>query len=238
VQAAWPVSQWSRQLNHASDASHAARKKVEFVVSSTGEGDFETGLKPLAFHPDETFAALLGVKPVETLLWTLTERTHPDPGLSLSRAAEPVRKSLQRLRVLLTDDKAINHQVIKRFLAPQGCDLIGATNGKEALDLRAKQTFDIVLLDVHMPVMDGKETIPRIRAKLRWTSLPVIALTADAVRGDREKSIVPGITDDVSRPVAQRELITKCERPEDRGSAAGQAQRLARCSPRRPHTAA
>ena len=130
-------------------------------------------------------------------------------GSDQARKAEPSKKSLRGLRVLLTDDNAINRQVIKLFLAPQGCDISEATNGKEALDLIARHDFDIVLLDVHMPVMDGKEAIQRLRAEPRWKSLPVIALTADAMSGDREKYIALGMTDYLSKPVDQRELIAK-----------------------------
>jgi CheY-like chemotaxis protein len=126
-----------------------------------------------------------------------------------TRTAEPAKRGLRGLRVLLTDDNAINRQVIKLFLAPQGCDISEATNGKEALDKIAQGEFDIVLLDVHMPVMDGKETIQRLRANQRWANLPVIALTADAMSGDREKYLALGMTDYVSKPVDQRELIAK-----------------------------
>jgi signal transduction histidine kinase/ActR/RegA family two-component response regulator len=127
-----------------------------------------------------------------------------------SAKAEPVRRSgLRGVRVLLTDDNAINRQVIKLFLAPQGCDLAEATNGKEALDKIASEEFDVVLLDVHMPVMDGKEAIQRIRANPKWASLPVIALTADAMSGDRERYLSLGMTDYVSKPVDQRELLAK-----------------------------
>ena len=126
-----------------------------------------------------------------------------------ARAAEPAKRSLRGLRVLLTDDNAINRQVIKLFLAPQGCDISEATNGKEALDLIAQHDFDVVLLDVHMPVMDGKEAIQRLRAVPRWTHLPVIALTADAMSGDREKYLALGMTDYLSKPVDQRELVAK-----------------------------
>jgi PAS domain S-box-containing protein len=122
---------------------------------------------------------------------------------------EPSKRTLRGLRVLLTDDNAINRQVIKLFLAPQGCDIVEATNGKEALDRIAQSAFDLVLLDVHMPVMDGKEAIQRIRASEKWAALPVIALTADAMSGDREKYIALGMTDYVSKPVDQRELIAK-----------------------------
>ena len=122
---------------------------------------------------------------------------------------EASRRSMRGTRVLLTDDNAINRQVIKLFLAPQGCDIVEATNGKEALDKVASGEFDIVLLDVHMPVMDGKEAIQRMRANPKWADLPVIALTADAMTGDREKYLSLGMTDYVSKPVDQRELIAK-----------------------------
>jgi PAS domain S-box-containing protein len=132
-----------------------------------------------------------------------------NPAPSQARSTEPSKRGLRGLRVLLTDDNAINRQVIKLFLAPQGCDISEATNGKEALDLIARHDFDIVLLDIHMPVMDGKEAIQRLRAEPRWKTLPVIALTADAMSGDREKYLALGMTDYVSKPVDQRELIAK-----------------------------
>ncbi len=133
----------------------------------------------------------------------------PAPGHVPPARAELMRQSLRGVRVLITDDNAINRQVIKLFLAPQGCDIVEATNGKEALDTIASQEFDLVLLDVHMPVMDGKEAILRLRANEKWKALPVIALTADAMTGDREKYLALGMTDYVSKPVDQRELIAK-----------------------------
>jgi CheY-like chemotaxis protein len=125
------------------------------------------------------------------------------------RAADVARRGLRGVRVLLTDDNAINRQVIKLFLAPQGCEVVEATNGKEALDRLSAGETDIVLLDVHMPIMDGRETIRRIRDNPGWATLPVIALTADAMSGDRERYLPLGMTDYVSKPVDQRELIAK-----------------------------
>jgi CheY-like chemotaxis protein len=123
---------------------------------------------------------------------------------------QAARTSLRGVKVLLTDDNAINRQVIKLFLAPHGCEIVEAANGKEALDKLGAQPFDIVLLDVHMPVMDGKEAIGRIRASSEtWAMLPVIALTADAMSGDRERYLALGMTDYVAKPVDQRELIAK-----------------------------
>jgi signal transduction histidine kinase/ActR/RegA family two-component response regulator len=129
----------------------------------------------------------------------------------VAKAVDVNKRTLRGQRILLTDDNAINRQIIKLFLAPQGCDIVEATNGKEALDKIAQNEFDLVLLDVHMPVMDGKETIQRIRASDKWQTLPVIALTADAMSGDREKYLALGMTDYLSKPVDQRELIAKMQ---------------------------
>jgi signal transduction histidine kinase/CheY-like chemotaxis protein len=130
------------------------------------------------------------------------------PNSALSDA--PNRTSLFGARVLLTDDHPINRQVIKLFLSPQGCAIEEASNGLEALEKLATQPFDVVLLDVQMPVMDGKETIRRIRSSSEaWRSLPVIALTADAMSGDREKFLALGMSDYLSKPVDQRELLAK-----------------------------
>jgi CheY-like chemotaxis protein len=125
-------------------------------------------------------------------------------------AARPALQGLRGLRVLLTDDNAINRQVVKLFLAPHGCVVTEAVNGQDALDKLAAAPFDLVLLDVHMPVMDGKEAIQRIRASDQpWRSIPVIALTADAMSGDREKLIAIGMSDYLSKPVDQRALVAR-----------------------------
>jgi signal transduction histidine kinase/ActR/RegA family two-component response regulator len=128
-------------------------------------------------------------------------------------AASPTHTSLRGCRVLLTDDNAVNRQVIKLFLAPHGCEVAEAKNGQEALDLLATAAFDLVLLDVHMPVMDGREAIQKIRTSGEpWRTIPVIALTADAMAGDREKLIALGMTDYLSKPIDQRELVVRMSR--------------------------
>ncbi len=113
-------------------------------------------------------------------------------------------------RVLLVDDNAINRQVIRLFLAPYSIRFHEGANGREALDALRQEAFDIVLLDVHMPVMDGCEAIQAIRASDQpWHDLPVIALTADAMSGDKERYLALGMTDYLSKPVDQRELVSK-----------------------------
>jgi len=77
------------------------------------------------------------------------------------------------------------------------------------LNLLAAEPFDLILLDVHMPVMDGKETIKRIRASSApWRSIPVIALTADAIHGDKESLLALGMSAYLPKPIDQRLLIS------------------------------
>jgi len=131
------------------------------------------------------------------------------PSAPAGEAAGSVR-SLRGTRALLVDDNAINRQIIKLFLAPHGIVIVEAVDGRTALDTLAKQAFDIVLLDVHMPGMDGCETIRRIRESgAPWAQVPVIALTADAMLGDRERYLALGMDDYISKPIDRRELLSR-----------------------------
>ncbi|MEQ1782418.1 MAG: response regulator, partial [Hyphomonadaceae bacterium] len=136
------------------------------------------------------------------------------PPVRLEAKAEPAMRkptTLERTgRILLVDDNAINRQVIKMFLAPEGYVIEEARNGVECLEALTRHRFDVVLLDIHMPVMDGREAIKQIRSSVsEWSDVPVIALTADAMQGDREKYLALGMTDYISKPIDQRALISK-----------------------------
>ncbi len=128
-----------------------------------------------------------------------------------TRAAEIVEAmpaSQAPLRILLVDDNATNRQVVKLFLASLRTDIVEAGNGAEALERLHERAFDLVLLDVHMPVMDGCEAIRQIRASKRaWSTLPVVALTADAMDGDRERFVAMGMTDYLAKPIDRRALL-------------------------------
>ncbi len=125
-------------------------------------------------------------------------------------AEEKEHSTVLGARVLLVDDNPVNRQVVRLFTTQLAPKIVEAVNGEEALARLAEQPFDIVLLDVHMPVMDGRETIKRIRASDKaWRDIPVIALTADAMSGDRERYIGMGMSDYISKPIDARELATK-----------------------------
>ncbi|MDP3740634.1 MAG: ATP-binding protein [Hyphomonadaceae bacterium] len=128
----------------------------------------------------------------------------------LPTVTEDQLRGMRGIKILLVDDNAVNRQVVKLFVAQLSPAFVEATNGQEALDRLHDEAFDLVLLDVHMPVMDGKEAIKRIRASgEKWRDLPVIALTADAMSGDRERYLALGMSDYVSKPLDQRELTAK-----------------------------
>jgi signal transduction histidine kinase len=132
----------------------------------------------------------------------------PIPGPNCAAAMPP--RSLRGKKILLVDDNALNRKVIQLFLSPLGSDIVEASDGRQALDRISVEHLDLVLLDVHMPVMDGVEAIKAIRAsKAPWSQIPVIALTADAMAGDREKYLALGMTDYHAKPIDKEQLAAQ-----------------------------
>jgi signal transduction histidine kinase/ActR/RegA family two-component response regulator len=142
-------------------------------------------------------------------------KTQPTEQGRAQTAPGDLREQLKQshLRVLLVDDHPINRQVASLFLRPFNMRIVEAVNGQEALTALEREEFDIVLLDMHMPVMDGPTTIGRIRnSEKPWASVPVIALTADAMSGDREKYMGMGMDGYLSKPLAERDLLAEISR--------------------------
>jgi signal transduction histidine kinase/CheY-like chemotaxis protein len=116
---------------------------------------------------------------------------------------------LKGYKVLLVDDNPTNRKVVQLFFKPFALDVTEACNGAEALELLGREAFDFVLMDVHMPVMDGCEAVRRIRSSgAPWSGVPVIALTADAMAGDQQRYLGMGMNAYVSKPIDPRELFT------------------------------
>ncbi len=111
------------------------------------------------------------------------------------------------LRILLAEDNAVNKKVVLQMLKRLGCRADTAANGHEVLQALAKNRYDLVLMDVQMPEMDGLETARRIRLVLPGTELPrIIALTACALEGDRERCLRAGMDGYISKPVKMEDL--------------------------------
>ena len=127
------------------------------------------------------------------------------------------RHSLQEdrrvLRVLLAEDNAINQKLASRLIEKRGHTVVVAENGHQALAELAKQEFDLVVMDVSMPEMDGFEAAAAIRAGEKATGehIPIIALTAHAMKGDREKCLAAGMDGYVSKPIDAKELFETIE---------------------------
>jgi signal transduction histidine kinase/ActR/RegA family two-component response regulator len=124
-------------------------------------------------------------------------------GLAPAMASAP---SLQGCRVLVAEDNVVNQRVVVHWLRRFGCVPALAADGQEALALMGRQEFDVVLLDCHMPVMDGYEALRHLRADSRWRYLPVVAVTANAMAGERERCLALGFSAYLSKPVSSEDL--------------------------------
>ena len=114
-----------------------------------------------------------------------------------------------RPSVLLVDDDIRNVFALTSALEMRGMKVLYAENGKEGITrLRENPDVDLVLLDVMMPEMDGYETARTIRSQARFESLPIISLTAKAMKGDREKCIEAGSSDYITKPVDMDQLLS------------------------------
>ncbi len=114
---------------------------------------------------------------------------------------------LHGTRILVVEDNRINQQIVKEFLTLCGVIVDVANHGKEALQLLEQHRYDAVLMDVHMPVMDGLETTRHIRAQQQYFRLPVIALTAGVTQEERDNCKASGMDDFVGKPVDPEKLV-------------------------------
>jgi len=110
------------------------------------------------------------------------------------------------MNVLLVEDHAINQMLATTLLERWGHHVVVADNGQVALDLLAERQFDLILMDMMMPVMDGLEATRRIRASETLRRTPIIAMTANAMESDRESCMAAGMDDYLSKPIKAHEL--------------------------------
>ena len=133
------------------------------------------------------------------------------------------RAALQDARILLVEDNAINREVALELLSRAGVRVRVAGDGREALEMLAREPFDGVLMDCQMPVLDGFAATREIRRQPQLRDLPVIAMTANAMVGDREKVLAAGMNDHIAKPIVIDEMFATLARwihPGQRGAAA------------------
>jgi CheY-like chemotaxis protein len=172
-------------------------------------GELQTNLfttilmKPI--RPSALFDALQGIfadKPVQIVQEVITEPT-----------LDPEMAARHPLRILLAEDNAVNQKVALRLLSQLGYRADVAANGLEAIQAVERQPYDVIFMDVQMPEMDGLEATRYLRAKKEIEKQPqIIAMTANAMQGDREICLEAGMDDYISKPVRVEELVAALNR--------------------------
>ncbi len=145
----------------------------------------------------EAIARVLGAREQKGAIPLITR-------FSLQDARDPT----SILRVLLAEDNPVNQLLASRLLEKRGHRVVVAANGREALAALEKESYDLVLMDIQMPEMDGLEATAAIREKEKGSGIhqPVIAMTAHAMKGDRERCLAGGMDGYLSKPIRLQEL--------------------------------
>jgi two-component system, cell cycle response regulator len=116
------------------------------------------------------------------------------------------------IKALIAEDNPVNRELLRELLEARGCAVFEACNGQQALDLLEAARPDILLLDLGMPVLDGFATVGRIRKNPRLAKLPVLAVTAYAMRGDRERVLSSGFDGYLAKPIHAAALFEELNR--------------------------
>jgi CheY-like chemotaxis protein/HPt (histidine-containing phosphotransfer) domain-containing protein len=143
--------------------------------------------------------------------------------------AETAEERKCELRILLAEDNPVNQKLAQRILEKRGHKVVVANNGREALRFHENQYFDVILMDLQMPELDGMETTAQIRLREKSSGLhiPIVAMTAHAMKGDRERCLEAGMDEYVSKPIQVDQLLQVLSkvvaRPESEGVAVEKA---------------
>jgi signal transduction histidine kinase/CheY-like chemotaxis protein len=162
---------------------------------------------------DKLFSAYLA-KPIrqsqlfDTLVGLLVKDMAPKPAAPSKSKLDPTMAARHPLRILLAEDNVVNQKLALRLLQQMGYRADVASNGIEAIECVVRQTYDVVLMDVQMPEMDGLEASRRITAKWTPGERPrIVAMTANAMHGDREMCLEAGMDDYVTKPIRVDALV-------------------------------
>ncbi len=154
-------------------------------------------LKPVS--PSMLFDTIVGG------VFGLTEADERDAAKPTAQGRDAVRP-IRGAHILLVEDNEVNQQVASELLEQAQLVVSIANNGREAVDMVGEQSFDCVLMDVQMPVMDGYAATRAIRRDARFQDLPIIAMTANAMAGDRERCLEAGMNDHVPKPINPKDM--------------------------------
>jgi two-component system, cell cycle response regulator DivK len=114
-------------------------------------------------------------------------------------------------RILLVEDNEMNRDMLSRRLARKEYEVLVAVDGKEGVEMAGSEAPDLILMDMSLPVMDGWEATRQLKASPETKAIPIIALTAHAMSGDREKAMEAGCDDYDTKPIELPRLLAKME---------------------------
>jgi signal transduction histidine kinase/DNA-binding response OmpR family regulator len=192
--------------------NHSRTPTVIMLTSGSNAGDVtrsrELGAEAYLIKPVRSSELL------PTILRILAE--HPSKSHPISMWRESIRRlgnelrpsSLSGLHVLVAEDNIINQRHVLSVLESEGFSAVAVANGREVLEALDRESFDLVLMDVHMPDMDGFEATSRIRARERFSGkhIPIVAVTDHAMSGDHDKCLAAGMDSYISRPIRKAQL--------------------------------
>lgn len=114
-------------------------------------------------------------------------------------------------KILIVEDNEMNRDMLSRRLARKGYEILVAVDGEQGIQMVIEEAPDIILMDMSLPVIDGWEASRRLKADLKTSSIPIIALTAHAMAGDREKTLIAGCDEYDTKPIELPRLLKKIE---------------------------
>jgi CheY-like chemotaxis protein len=114
-------------------------------------------------------------------------------------------------KILLVEDNEMNRDMLSRRLIRKGYEIVVAVDGKQGVDMAVEGGYDLILMDMSLPEIDGWEATRQVRAHPNGKSVPIVALTAHAMAGDREKALAAGCNDYDTKPIELPRLLEKIE---------------------------
>jgi PAS domain S-box-containing protein len=194
----------------------------QLIRAITSKANAPRVILATAYDNEEAFRALeltngLLTKPVNaSALLDAIQRAlgHGEamPSRLARRLAANTAPNLKGRRILLVEDNDVNREVARELLAQTGASIALAANGEEAVAMVKRERFDCVLMDIQMPVMDGETATRLLRSNPALRDLPIIAITASALVGDRDRCIAAGMNDHIVKPIQVPELFAALSR--------------------------
>ena len=184
-----------------------------WVESQIKEGSIFYVKLPLEACPDERTQEILHAShqraalnnPIETLYASLPDSASPTGDI---RESDSYR-ALEGISILVAEDYEANQLLVKEIFAHYGADVVVVDTGRDVIPALLKKSYDVVLMDIQMPIIDGYTATKMIRAKEQFKHIPIVALTANTMKGDREKCLKAGMNDFVAKPINDVDHLVK-----------------------------